>query len=199
MVASPAESSRGACDPTVTERRRPLPGRTYPPRDGAGRGAINGYDVARSTPRPAPRPAPGPGWGPVTQTATLPPPASARTSRTHPGAGVAMLMIVGGGFVTQLLTTITGILSARMLGVEGRGQIVLVASLAMMTSQLTLGGSLPNAITKQPPDRGVTARDGLHHLVPRWVLWSLLPSGIAGAYFLLVERNTSANPKYALA
>jgi O-antigen/teichoic acid export membrane protein len=136
----------------------------------------------------------------VTQAATVTPPqAPVRTSRSHPSAGIAMLMIVGGGFVTQLLTTITGILSARMLGVEGRGQIVLVASLAMMTSQLTLGGSLPNAITKQLAERGVTARDGLHHLVPRWVLWSLLPSGIAGAYFLLVERNSSGSSKYALA
>ena len=72
-------------------------------------------------------------------------PSAGTSSRTHPSAGLAMLMIVGGGILTQLLTTVTGILSARMLGVEGRGQVVLVASLAMMTSQLTLGGSLPNA------------------------------------------------------
>jgi O-antigen/teichoic acid export membrane protein len=120
-------------------------------------------------------------------------------SRTQPSAGTAMLIIVGGGFTAQVLTTITGILSARMLGVEGRGQIVLVASLAMMTSQLTLGGSLPNAITKQLAERGVTARDGLRHLVPRWTLWSVLPSAIAGGYFLIVERNSSGNAKYALA
>lgn len=126
-------------------------------------------------------------------------PAPAQSSRTHPSAGLAMLMIVGGGMLTQLLTTVTGILSARMLGVEGRGQIVLVASLAMMTSQLTLGGSLPNAITRQLADRGVTARDGLRHLVPRWAFWSLLPSAIAGVYFLIVQRDSSGNAKYALA
>jgi O-antigen/teichoic acid export membrane protein len=135
----------------------------------------------------------------VTQIAALPPEIPVRSTRTHPSAGLAMLMIVGGGIATQLLTTVTGILSARMLGVAGRGQIVLVASLAMMTSQLTLGGSLPNAITKQLAERGVTARDGLHHLVPRWVLWALLPAAIAGAYFLFVERNTSGHAKYALA
>jgi O-antigen/teichoic acid export membrane protein len=135
----------------------------------------------------------------VTQAATVPPEAPVQTSRTHPSAGIAMLMIVGGGFAAQILTTITGILSARMLGVEGRGQIVLVASLAMMTSQLTLGGSLPNAITKQLAERGVTARDGLRHLVPRWTLWSLLPSATAAGYFLVVERNSSGNAKYALA
>jgi O-antigen/teichoic acid export membrane protein len=110
-----------------------------------------------------------------------------------------MLMIVGGGLLTQLLTTVTGILSARMLGVEGRGQIVLVASLAMMTSQLTLGGSLPNAITHQLADRGVTARDGLRHLVPKWFGWSLAPAAIAGGYFLIVQRHSSGNAKYALA
>ncbi|MDT4920197.1 MAG: hypothetical protein QOI15_1099 [Pseudonocardiales bacterium] len=112
---------------------------------------------------------------------------------------MAMLMIVGGGLLTQLLTTVTGILSARMLGVEGRGQIVLVASLAMMTSQLTLGGSLPNAITHQLADRGVTARDGLRHLVPKWARWSLLPAALAGGYFLVVDRDSSGNAKYALA
>ena len=112
---------------------------------------------------------------------------------------MAMLLIVGGGLFTQLLTTVTGILSARMLGVEGRGQIVLVASLAMMTSQLTLGGSLPNAITHQLADRGVTARDGLRRLVPKWTWWSLLPAAIAGGYFLVVERDSSGNAKYALA
>jgi O-antigen/teichoic acid export membrane protein len=94
---------------------------------------------------------------------------------------------------------VTGILSARMLGVEGRGQIVLVASLAMMTSQLTLGGSLPNAITHQLADRGVTARDGLRHLVPKWFGWSLAPAAIAGGYFLIVQRHSSGNAKYALA
>jgi O-antigen/teichoic acid export membrane protein len=140
------------------------------------------YAAAVTGPPPAPTPAP-----------------AEQTSRTHPSAGLAMLMIVGGGLLTQLLTTVTGILSARMLGVEGRGQIVLVASLAMMTSQLTLGGSLPNAITHQLADRGVTARDGLRHLVPKWGLWSLLPATIAGGYFLVVERNDSGNAKFALA
>ncbi|HKC27871.1 MAG TPA: lipopolysaccharide biosynthesis protein [Jatrophihabitans sp.] len=126
-------------------------------------------------------------------------PAAGRTSRTHPSAGIAMLMIVGSGMLTQLLTTITGILSARMLGVEGRGQIVLVASLAMMASQLTLGGSLPNAVTKQLAERGVTARDGLRHLVMRWTRWALVPSAIAGGYFLIVEKSSHGVTKYTLA
>jgi O-antigen/teichoic acid export membrane protein len=122
-----------------------------------------------------------------------------QTSRTHPSAGIATLMIVGSGLMAQLLTTVTGVLSARMLGVEGRGQIVLVASLAAMTSQLTLGGSLPNAITRQLAERGVTARDGLRHLAPRWTLWSLLPGAVAGGYLLFVERHSAGDAKYGLA
>jgi len=52
-----------------------------------------------------------------------------------------VIAIVGGGFVAQLLTTVTAIVTARMLGVDGRGQVLLVASLAALTSQLTFGGS----------------------------------------------------------
>lgn len=108
-------------------------------------------------------------------------------------------MIVGGGFLTQLLSAVTGVISARMLGVEGRGQVVLVASLAMLTSQLTLGGSLPNAVTRQLADRGVTARDGLRHLARRWVGWSVLPAAIAGGYLLFLQRHDAGSAKYALA
>jgi O-antigen/teichoic acid export membrane protein len=109
-----------------------------------------------------------------------------------------MVMIVGGGFATQLLTTITGVLSARMLGVEGRGQIVLVASLAALISQLTLGGSLPNAVTKMLAERGVTARDGLAHLVGRWTLYGLGAAAIGGGYFVFLERHSAGSTKYGL-
>jgi O-antigen/teichoic acid export membrane protein len=112
---------------------------------------------------------------------------------------LAVLVIVGGGFAAQLLTTVTAVVTARMLGVEGRGQVLLVASLAGLISQLTLGGSLPNAITKQLADRGVTARDGLRHLVPRWLMWGLAFSAVAGAYFLFLQRDSSGAAKYALA
>jgi O-antigen/teichoic acid export membrane protein len=124
---------------------------------------------------------------------------AAPSRRTHPGAGLAVLMIVGGGFLTQLLMAVTGVVSARMLGVDGRGQVVLVASLAMLASQLTLGGSLPNAITRQLADRSVTARDGLSHLVGRWALWGLLAALAAGGIFLVIEHSDSGSAKYALA
>lgn len=111
----------------------------------------------------------------------------------------AALVIVGGGFGAQLLTTITAVFTARMLGVEGRGQVLLVASLAGLVSQLTLGGSLPNAITKQLADRGVTARDGLRHLIPRWLVWAFGVSAVAAAYFLYLQRHEHGSGKYALA
>jgi O-antigen/teichoic acid export membrane protein len=128
---------------------------------------------------------------------------AAHPTDSRPGgearAGTAMLLVVGGGFLTQLLMTVTGVLSARMLGVEGRGQVVLVASLSAMTAQLFLGGSLPNAITKMLADRRVTARDGLHPHLVRWTLWGLLTSAVAGGYFLVIERSTDGNTKFALA
>lgn len=124
---------------------------------------------------------------------------AAPSRRTHPGAGLAVLMAVGAGFLTQLLMAVTGVVSARMLGVDGRGQVVLVASLATLASQLTLGGSLPNAVSRQLAERGVSARDGLSHLVGRWTLWGLLAAIAAGGVFLVIERNDAGSAKYALA
>ena len=108
-------------------------------------------------------------------------------------------IIAVAGVATQLLTTISGVLAARMLGVEGRGQIVLVAVLAATASQLTLGGSLPNAITKQLAERRLAARDGLRRLPRRWAPWGLLAATVAGAYLLFLEWDTSGATKYALA
>jgi O-antigen/teichoic acid export membrane protein len=108
-------------------------------------------------------------------------------------------VIAVAGILTQLLTTISGVLAARMLGVEGRGQVVLVAVLAATASQLTLGGSLPNAITKQLAERRVTARDGLRRMPRKWAPWGLLAAAIAGAYLLFLEWDTSGSTKYALA
>ena len=108
-------------------------------------------------------------------------------------------IIAVAGILTQLLITISGVLAARMLGVEGRGQVVLVAVLAAIASQLTLGGSLPNAITKQLAERRVTARDGLRRLPRRWAPWGLLAAAIAGAYLLFLEWDDPGSEKYALA
>jgi O-antigen/teichoic acid export membrane protein len=118
----------------------------------------------------------------------------------HPGGHVASWwLLAGAGILTQLLFTIAGILVARMVGVEGRGQVVMVATLAGMASQLTLGGGLPNAVTKLLAERRVVARDGLHGLVRRWIPWGLLAATIAGGYMLFVEWDDPGAMKYGLA
>jgi O-antigen/teichoic acid export membrane protein len=94
---------------------------------------------------------------------------------------IAALFVVGGGFVVQGLLTITGIISARLLGVEGRGELALVVALSAMAAQLTLGGSLPNALTARLAARGLTTRGGVGHLVRPWTVLAVavaLPFGV---------------------
>ena len=102
-----------------------------------------------------------------------------------PGDKLTVIMIAGSGVLTQFLTLVSGVLGARMLGVEGRGQVVLVAAVSQMAAQLTLGGSLPNAITKELAAHGLRARDGLRGMVGRWIGWALLGGAAAAAYFVL--------------
>jgi hypothetical protein len=116
-----------------------------------------------------------------------------------PGQAVPWWLLAVAGVLTQLLATISGVLAARMVGVEGRGQVVMVATLGAMASQLTLGGSLPNAITKLLAERGVVARDGLHGMVLRWVPWGLLAGAAAGGYMLFLEWDVPGATKYGLA
>lgn len=110
--------------------------------------------------------------------------AALRGSIKRPGDKLMLGMMALGGVFTQFLTLVSGVIAARMLGVEGRGQVVLVASLAQMASQLTLGGSLPNAITKELASHGLRARDGLHGLVRRWALWGAVGAIPASVYYL---------------
>ncbi len=98
-------------------------------------------------------------------------------------------MIPLAGMATQFLIMVNGIIAARMLGVEGRGQVVMVAILAAAASQLTLGGSLPNAVTHQLAEAGRHTRDGLRGFVGRWSLWALLAGAAAAAYLLVLERD----------
>ncbi|MEH3067090.1 MAG: oligosaccharide flippase family protein [Aeromicrobium erythreum] len=94
---------------------------------------------------------------------------------------IAALFVVGGGFVVQGLLTVTGIISARLLGVEGRGELALVVALSAMAAQLTLGGSLPNALTARLAARGLTTRGGVGHLVRPWTVLAVavaLPFGV---------------------
>ncbi|GAA3670611.1 hypothetical protein GCM10022237_32960 [Nocardioides ginsengisoli] len=98
-------------------------------------------------------------------------------------------LLAGTGVLTQLLTMAAGVMAARMLGVEGRGQVLLVATLAAVAAQLTLGGGLPNAITKQLAERAIPARDGLRGLTRQWLPLGVGAGVVAAAYFLLIHRD----------
>ncbi|WP_436697978.1 lipopolysaccharide biosynthesis protein [Nocardioides sp. BYT-33-1] len=98
-------------------------------------------------------------------------------------------LLAGAGVLTQLLTMASGIMAARMLGVEGRGQVLLVATLGAVAAQLSLGGGLPNAITKQLAERGIPARDGLRGLARSWLAIGLAAGAVAAAYFVFVDRD----------
>lgn len=108
------------------------------------------------------------------------------------GQHLAWLFVVGSGFISQGLITISGVLTARLLGVEGRGELAFVVALAWMASQLTLGGSLPNAITKRLADNRVTARDGLRPMMSRWWLEALLASVVFAAVLVLARGDVSS-------
>lgn len=115
------------------------------------------------------------------------------------GERIAWLAVVSGGFVVQLLMTISGVISARLLGVEGRGEVALVVALSGTGAALTLGGSLPNVVIKRLADRGVTARDGLGHLARRWSVLAVLCAVPFGVVFGLAHGDLSASSTWWLA
>ena len=106
-----------------------------------------------------------------------------------------------GTFGLQALTLVTGIIIARMLGVEGRGQIALVFALGLLASQLTLGSSLPNAIAKGLAERGLAARDGLRRIARRRAYWLAVPCLASALVMLLLGSSASADVReqYGLA
>ncbi|MGQ2912991.1 lipopolysaccharide biosynthesis protein [Aeromicrobium sp.] len=114
------------------------------------------------------------------------------------GERIAWLAVVSGGFVVQLLMTVSGIISARLLGVEGRGEVALVVALSATGAALTLGGSLPNVVIKRLADRGVTARDGIGHLASRWSVLAVLCAVPFGIVFVLAHGGLSSSSTWWL-
>ena len=98
----------------------------------------------------------------------------------------AAVELAAGALGVQFLLAVSGILSARMLGVEGRGQVALIMAISGMASVLTFGSSLPVAVATELARRGVTARDGLRRLFPRWSLLACIPALLAAGYILVV-------------
>ena len=104
-------------------------------------------------------------------------------------APAGWIVVAGGGLIAQVLMMVSGIFMARMLGVEGRGQVVLITALAAMASQLTIGGSLANAVSRTLAAHQVRARDGLRRLVPSWLAVGIVAGMIAGGYFFFLHRT----------
>ena len=108
-------------------------------------------------------------------------------------------MMAGAAVLAQFLTMISGIVAARLVGVEGRGQLLLVATLAGVAAQATLGSGLPDAITRLLAVRDLAARDGLRGHVRTWLPLAFLGSGVAAGAFLLIERDAASPTRYLLA
>ena len=113
------------------------------------------------------------------------------SGRPHRRAWGAAIVMVAGTFTSQLLLLVSGILSARMLGVEGRGHVALVMAVGGMASVLTFGSLLPAGITLELARRGVTARDGLRRMFPRWSALACIPAVLAGAGVTVVLAETA--------
>lgn len=111
----------------------------------------------------------------------------------------AFLVVIVGTFGLQGLTMVTGIITARLLGADGRGQVALVFALGLMASQLTFGGSLPNAITKNLAERRLGARDGLGRIARRRAPLLLVPSLVAGGLMLVIAETDATGDRLALA
>lgn len=102
--------------------------------------------------------------------------------------GAAFLSVAFTGVATQAVTAVSGPLVARMLGPDGRGEMVLVSVVAMMASQLGVGG-LPMAISHAVASAGRPALEVVGSLMRRWLWLSLLPGTGAAVASAILLRN----------
>lgn len=122
------------------------------------------------------------------------------TSRPRQGRDrTAFLLIITGTFGLQVLTLMSGVVTARLLGVQGRGEIALVFALSVMASQLSFGGSLPIAIAKGLAERQLAARDGLRAVARRRGAWLVAPCVASGAVLLMMRRADLDEATFGLA
>jgi O-antigen/teichoic acid export membrane protein len=111
----------------------------------------------------------------------------------------AIAVIALGTFGVQAMILVTGIISARLLGVEGRGQVALVAAVSVLFARLTMAGSLPVAISQLLSRERLAARDGLRPYVGSWARWAVVPSALAGGYLAWLLRDESTYLQVGLA
>lgn len=123
------------------------------------------------------------------------------TRHDTPGAGRggrALITIATGTIGVQAMALITGIISARLLGVEGRGQIALIVAVSTLVARVTLAGGLPVAITQLIARDGLNARAALRPLLGRWMLLGLGFSALAGIYVQWALRDTASDVRLGL-
>lgn len=106
------------------------------------------------------------------------------------------VLIILATFGLQALTLVTGVIIARVLGVEGRGIVALIFALGLLASQISFGGSPPVALAKNLAERGIRARDGLRDVARRRGALLALPSLVAAGFFLYLQRAEPGGEKY---
>ncbi|MEV7398341.1 lipopolysaccharide biosynthesis protein [Aeromicrobium sp. NPDC092404] len=118
-------------------------------------------------------------------------PADAAPDKSVPrrGGGLrAFLSIAAAGFGVQLLTVASGPLVARMIGPEGRGQMVMVMLVAMLGA-LAGVGSLSPAIAHAVGSSGAPARDVVRGHLKVWILATLVPATVAAGLVAALVRD----------
>lgn len=100
-----------------------------------------------------------------------------------------VFLVVASTFGLQAFTIVSGVITARVLGAEGRGLTALVFAVGLFASQLTFGGSLPIAIAKNLAERRLAARDGLRVIARRRFALLAIPCLGAGVLMLVLQRE----------
>ncbi len=139
---------------------------------------------------------------PTTAPTTAPPsggPIGRLRARTGSRPGGGLLLMICGTAVTQAMALGTGIITARLLGVEGRGQTALVIAVGTLFARLTLGGSLPVAVATLLARGRLSARAAMRPYALRWAWLGAIPSVGAAAYLYVVLDGTSPGLRLALA
>lgn len=93
---------------------------------------------------------------------------------------LSWLLVVASGVIAQLMTLVTGIISARMLGVSGRGEVAIVLAIGGTAAALTLAGGFATVLSRELAIRKLTFRDGVGPLIPRIALVATIPAVAAG-------------------
>jgi O-antigen/teichoic acid export membrane protein len=96
--------------------------------------------------------------------------------------------IVAVGFITQALTVLSGPLVARMLGPGGRGDLVMVTVISVLSAHLA-STSLTNAIASVVARRQASARDVLGRHAYRWGVMFTVPGIVSACATLVLLRD----------